>query len=57
MGSDAEKGSYVAPTPRENENTSSMPKNFGTYEQSCVRKTARMWFYAFQIIFQVNFLQ
>ncbi|KAL6351614.1 hypothetical protein AAG906_040968 [Vitis piasezkii] len=55
-GSDAEQGSYIAPTLRENANTSNMSKNFGTYEQSHVRKTARMWIYAFQIIFQVNFL-
>ncbi|RVW43316.1 hypothetical protein CK203_070375 [Vitis vinifera] len=45
--------SYIAPTLRENANTSNMSKNFGTYEQSHVRKTARMWIYAFQIIFQM----
>ncbi|RVW43324.1 hypothetical protein CK203_070395 [Vitis vinifera] len=52
-GLDAEQGSYIAPTLRENANTSNMSKNFGTYEQSHVRKTARMWIYAFQIIFQM----
>uniref|UniRef100_F6HHW2 Uncharacterized protein n=1 Tax=Vitis vinifera TaxID=29760 RepID=F6HHW2_VITVI len=52
-GWDAEQGSYIAPTLRENANTSNMSKNFGTYEQSHVRKTARMWIYAFQIIFQM----
>lgn len=52
-GLDAEQGSYIAPTLRESANTSNMSKNFGTYEQSHVRKTARMWIYAFQIIFQM----
>lgn len=56
MGSDAEEGSYIPPTLEENANTNIKSKIFDTNEQSHVRRTARMWFYAFQIIFQVSFL-
>ncbi|KAJ8631171.1 hypothetical protein MRB53_024494 [Persea americana] len=50
--SEAERGTYVAPTLEENVNLNGMVKNSVQREEHYVRRTAGIWGYAFQIIYQ-----
>lgn len=51
--SEAERGTYVAPTLEENVNLNGTVKNSVQREEHYVRRTAGIWGYAFQIIYQV----
>ncbi|CAI9092948.1 OLC1v1028328C4 [Oldenlandia corymbosa var. corymbosa] len=51
---DAERGSYVAPTPEENGNTPSIPSQSNTHEKLLNRKRAGIRGYIFQIMFQTT---
>lgn len=55
--SDAERGTYVAPTLEENVYLEGTTKNSVTQEEHYVRRIAGLWGYAFQIIYQVIFPQ
>ncbi|RWR85646.1 hypothetical protein CKAN_01451700 [Cinnamomum micranthum f. kanehirae] len=50
--SEAERGTYVAPTLDENVNLNGTVKNSVQREEHYVRRTAGIWGYAFQIIYQ-----
>lgn len=54
MTLDAERGTYVAPTLNGDGNISSISKDLDTHDEPNVRKTAGLWGYAFQIIFQMS---
>lgn len=56
MSLDTERGTYVAPTLGENANMSNIPINLISQEEPHVGKTAGIWGYIFQIIFQASFL-
>lgn len=47
----------MAPPLEENANVQNMSKNMNSQEETRVTKTAGIWGYAFQIIYQVNILQ
>ncbi|KAF8390442.1 hypothetical protein HHK36_024968 [Tetracentron sinense] len=51
VGLDTERGIYVAPTHRENVIMTNMEKGSGEHP---VRRTAGIWGYVFQVIFQMN---
>ncbi|KAF8378268.1 hypothetical protein HHK36_029607 [Tetracentron sinense] len=53
VGLDAERGTYVAPPLGGNANISKMGKSLDSLEHH-VRKTAGIWGYVFQVIFQMN---
>nr|XP_027099506.1 uncharacterized protein LOC113718787 isoform X3 [Coffea arabica] len=50
--SDAEKGTYVAPSLGEDRNAHCSPRNSNSHGEPCARKTAGAGGYAFQILFQ-----
>ncbi|KAL6983716.1 hypothetical protein U1Q18_017094 [Sarracenia purpurea var. burkii] len=54
---DAERGTYVTLALEENANTENMPKSMNSHEEPHARKTAGIWGYAFQIIYQVSVLR
>lgn len=54
VGSDAERGTYVAPTIEDNANQHIMTRTLNSDEESYSRKPAGAWGYAFQIVFQAS---
>lgn len=54
--SDAERGSYVAPSLEDKEDLPSMTRSLNHQREPLDCRTADAWEYAFQILFQASFL-